>query len=49
MPSLNGLVDINADNVSSTTIESEEISSNNVDTQTLIVDGVDLGQQVNLN
>ena len=49
MPSLSGLVDINADSVNSTTIESQEISSNNVDTQTLIVDGVDLGQQVNLN
>ena len=44
MPSLNGLVDINADNVSSTTIESE-----NVDTQTLIVNGLDLGYQVNQN
>jgi len=49
MPSLNGLVDINADSVSSTSIASDEISSKNVDTQTLYVNGVDLGTQVNLN
>ena len=49
MPSLNGLVDINADSVSSTSISSDEISSKNVDTQTLYVNGIDLGTQVNLN
>jgi len=49
MPSLNGLVDINADSVNSTTIESEEINSKNVDTQTLYVDGLNLGEQVNIN
>ena len=49
MPSLNGLVDINADSVSSTSISSDEISSKNVDTQTLYVNGVDLGNQVNMN
>jgi hypothetical protein len=49
MPSLNGLVDINADSVSSTSISSDEISSKNVDTQTLYVNGVDLGTQVNIN
>ena len=49
MPSLNGLVDINADSVNSTSISSDEISSKNVDTQTLYVNGVDLGTQVNIN
>jgi hypothetical protein len=49
MPSLNGLVDINADSVSSTSISSDEISSKNVDTQTLYVNGIDLGTQVNIN
>ena len=49
MPSLNGLVDINADSVSSTNISSDLISSKNVDTQTLYVNGVDLGTQVNSN
>ena len=49
MPSLNGLVDINADSVSSTNISSDLISSKNVDTQTLYVNGVDLGTQVNIN
>jgi len=49
MPSLNGLVDINADNVNSTTIVSDEINSKNVDTETLFVDGLNLGEQVNIN
>ena len=49
MPSLNGLVDITADSVNSTSISSDEISSKNVDTQTLYVNGLDLGTQVNLN
>ena len=49
MPSLNGLVDINVDIVSSTNISSDLISSKNVDTQTLYVNGVDLGTQVNIN
>lgn len=49
MPSLNGLVDINADSVNSTRVESEEINSKNVDTLTLFVDGLNLGQQVNIN
>jgi hypothetical protein len=40
MPSLNGLVDINADSVSSTSIASDEISSKNVDTQTLYVSSI---------
>ena len=49
MPSLNGLVDINADSVNSLSISSDEISSQNVNTKTLFVDGTNLGTIVNLN
>ncbi len=49
MPSLNELIDINANSVSSTNISSDLISSKNVDTQTLYVNGIDLGTQVNLS
>ena len=49
MPSLNGLVDIKADSVNSTTIESDEINSKNIDTKTLFVDGLNLGEQVSIN
>lgn len=49
MPSLNGLVDIKADSVNSSIIESEEINSTNIDTKTLFVDGFNLGEQVNIN
>lgn len=43
-PSLNGLVDINADSVTTTNLE-----SNDIQTQSLEVDGVDIGAQVNEN
>jgi hypothetical protein len=49
MPSLNGLVDIKADSINSTTIESDEVNSKNIDTKTLFVDGLNLGEQVNIN
>ena len=49
MPSLNGLVDIKADSVNSSVIESEAINSTNIDTKTLFVDGFNLGEQVNIN
>lgn len=44
MPSLNGLVDINADSVTTT-----DLQSNDIQTVSLEVNGVDIGAQVNEN
>lgn len=46
MPSLNGLVDVNADSVNSSYIYGDDINSNVINTQSIYVDGVDLAQQV---
>ena len=47
-PSLNGLVDINADSVNSTNIESDSINSTTISTNTIYVDGVDIIEELHL-
>lgn len=47
-PSLNGLVDINADSVNSTNIESDSINSTTINTNTIYVDGVDIIEELHL-
>ena len=48
-PSLNGLIDINADNVTSSTITSDDVETNSINTNQLYVSGVDIAGQVATN